>query len=313
MRILGKVLIVFSLLIGAVPAARSENACGSRLPENAVFKLDLFPGIAVIKPTEIDGAPNFRQVDSDPVYGTGQPTVKALEKILSKVGASQKLVLWLNMREEPFLYINGRPYVLRDSQHPFQNLAAVATTADEARRTEDCLKKELNKKAAQQNGMVDLFDETPDGKIVGLPEKMESVETVSEVFADMNGSGFKVDFRRIPVEDEKAPEPGVVQALLKVYSEKSVDEPLVVNCQAGKGRTTTALAVYYISGGMDADAGIDKVAAAQNLRDVIARQKNPQKQQDFQKRYDLLKSLAARMKPPQAPDVKLPAAAPDFN
>ena len=31
-------------------------------------------------------------------------------------------VLWHNMREEPVLYINGRPYVVRESDKPFQNL-----------------------------------------------------------------------------------------------------------------------------------------------------------------------------------------------
>lgn len=31
-------------------------------------------------------------------------------------------MLWHNMREEPVLYINGRPYVVREADKPFQNL-----------------------------------------------------------------------------------------------------------------------------------------------------------------------------------------------
>lgn len=31
-------------------------------------------------------------------------------------------MLWHNMREEPVLYINGKPYVVRESSDPFHNL-----------------------------------------------------------------------------------------------------------------------------------------------------------------------------------------------
>jgi len=36
--------------------------------------------------------------------------------------AGARKVLWHNMREEPVLYINGRPYVVREADKPFQNL-----------------------------------------------------------------------------------------------------------------------------------------------------------------------------------------------
>ena len=31
-------------------------------------------------------------------------------------------MLWHNLREEPVLYINGKPYVVRESNKPFANL-----------------------------------------------------------------------------------------------------------------------------------------------------------------------------------------------
>jgi hypothetical protein len=36
--------------------------------------------------------------------------------------AGQRKVLWHNMREEPVIYINGRPYVVREASRPFANL-----------------------------------------------------------------------------------------------------------------------------------------------------------------------------------------------
>ena len=31
-------------------------------------------------------------------------------------------VYWNNMREEPLIYINGRPFVVREQENPFMNL-----------------------------------------------------------------------------------------------------------------------------------------------------------------------------------------------
>ena len=36
--------------------------------------------------------------------------------------ASQVRAVWHNMREEPNVYINGRPYVLREDERPYKNL-----------------------------------------------------------------------------------------------------------------------------------------------------------------------------------------------
>ena len=36
--------------------------------------------------------------------------------------AGHRKVLWFNMREEPVIYINGNPYVVREANKPFANL-----------------------------------------------------------------------------------------------------------------------------------------------------------------------------------------------
>jgi hypothetical protein len=37
-------------------------------------------------------------------------------------GGGSRPALWFNAREEPVLYINGRPFVLREEQRPLKNL-----------------------------------------------------------------------------------------------------------------------------------------------------------------------------------------------
>lgn len=58
------------------------------------------------------------------MYGVAIPTVSGLRRVLDQTGAKngRRRVLWHNMREEPVIYINGRPYVVREADQPFCNL-----------------------------------------------------------------------------------------------------------------------------------------------------------------------------------------------
>merc|ERR1719288_120343 len=51
---------------------------------------------------KIDGAPNFRQINGFPVYGTGQPTEEGMVAILNKAkeGKDGAKIIWFSMREE---------------------------------------------------------------------------------------------------------------------------------------------------------------------------------------------------------------------
>ena len=52
-----------------------------------------------------------------PVFGTGQPTIdgfsRILEPILKKYG-EEKNIFWVNLRQEPVIYVNGKPFTARD-------------------------------------------------------------------------------------------------------------------------------------------------------------------------------------------------------
>lgn len=42
--------------------------------------------------------------------------------LLYAVSADAQAVLWFNMREEPVVYVNGLPFVLREQRRPLKNL-----------------------------------------------------------------------------------------------------------------------------------------------------------------------------------------------
>merc|ERR1712198_9253 len=62
-------------------------------------------------PEKIDGVPNFRRVPGYKVYCCGQPTIAGFENAINKACGDlypkTNKIIWLNMRQEPIVYVNG--------------------------------------------------------------------------------------------------------------------------------------------------------------------------------------------------------------
>lgn len=92
----------------------------SKNPEiwKAVAMADHFEKIQKL-PEKIDGVPNFRRVPGYKVYCCGQPTISGFEKVIEKVCGDKYPkdgpIIWINMRQEPIIYINGDPICARPS------------------------------------------------------------------------------------------------------------------------------------------------------------------------------------------------------
>jgi hypothetical protein len=64
------------------------------------------------EPTErgVRGAINFRNVPGTKIYALGQPSLDAIDEVISGVRTdhpSAKKILWITLREEPIVYVNG--------------------------------------------------------------------------------------------------------------------------------------------------------------------------------------------------------------
>lgn len=240
---------------------------GQVLRQDHMIKMDTYPGMhkATLQQGQnpqplLDGAPNFRQVQGQNVYGVGQPTVQGLRSVLKELNAGPNAtgptVTWTTLREEPTVYIQGRSYTPRSLQHPTTNLAdpGVSTATVESR--EDTLKQEILQEAAQHGGRFLVAEENPDGSVVGkwVELKPGDVQTPAEVFQDLRAQGYKVDYARIPISDEKAPENQDFDALVGRLRAADPSSPLVFNCHAGRGRTTTGMVVGQLFRGVQAPA-----------------------------------------------------------
>ncbi|SJX66322.1 uncharacterized protein SRS1_16643 [Sporisorium reilianum f. sp. reilianum] len=255
---------------------------GSILSAYTMLKSDFFSGILKLGlPERIDGMPNLRGVPllltppshanganqpSTPMtpktplmahgretWGSGMPTVDGLRRGLTRMGAAPNgpaKVVWTSLREEPVLYVNGRPHVLRLADQPITNIEATGVTTDVVEGMEVALKNDMLKEAAERGGRVLLHDETEirQGEFDIIPVwetvKEGDVLTPREVYELVQREGYKVDYARLAITDEQAPVPAVFSQLEeRVITALQTGSACVFNCQMGRGRTTTGMVI----------------------------------------------------------------------
>ena len=94
-----------------------NNRNGIMLRALTLLKSDLWHTEAASSAEGVRGAVGFRQVRGAPIFATGQPTQDAISAILKRVHercASVARVVWVCLREEPLVMINGeRPEASR--------------------------------------------------------------------------------------------------------------------------------------------------------------------------------------------------------
>ena len=232
------------------PGARDvvEGRAGGVLGRGAILKNDHFPGCQNLKLRPLlDGAPNFRGVPGLPVYGVGVPTAAGLRAALDElVGPDRgRPVLWHNMREEPLLYINGSPFVVREAERPFANLEYSGIDRGRVEGMEARLKQDALAEASLYGNAIMVSGETDGGDLVELWEAVTpvDVQTPREVFQELAEYGYSVDYLRIPVTDERAPDRDDCDTIVLRSWDAPEDAVLVFNCQMGRGRTSTGMVI----------------------------------------------------------------------
>uniref|UniRef100_A0A5B7CA18 Paladin n=1 Tax=Davidia involucrata TaxID=16924 RepID=A0A5B7CA18_DAVIN len=231
--------------MGAVAALRHGEVLGSQ----TVLKSDHCPGCQNPSlPERVEGAPNFREIPGFPVYGVANPTIDGIRSVIRRIGSSKggRPVFWHNMREEPVIYINGKPFVLREVERPYKNMLEY-TGIDRARveRMEARLKEDILREAERYRGAIMVIHETDDGQIFDAWEHVSSdvIQTPLEVFRCLEADGFPIKYARVPITDGKAPKSSDFDTLAINIASASKDTAFIFNCQMGRGRTTTGTVI----------------------------------------------------------------------
>ncbi|KAI9006470.1 inositol hexakisphosphate-domain-containing protein [Hyaloraphidium curvatum] len=264
-------------------AAAVASRCGAVLCAGTILKPDFFPGMQRKSlPERVEGAPNYRRIplggmkaeadrvrdalgeeeqpalppasgDGEPPFmvGDGMPSCAGIANVAERCGAGPgggKTVLWTSLREEPVVYILGAPYVLRELDDPLRNLVITGITAERVETMEERLKEDVVAEARRFQGRFLLHDEEADEQGYRLvpvwqPLNEGDVQTPLELYQSVIARGFSIEYSRVPITDEQAPIPGVFDILLQRVLGRAGGADMVYNCQMGRGRTTTGLAV----------------------------------------------------------------------
>lgn len=284
-----------------------HNRTGNILSASTILKSDFFSGILKAGlPLRVEGMPNLRRecplvsLQRGPpdmhnalstareVWGCGMPTIDGLRAGLTLMGASKdgrSRIVWTNLREEPVLYVNGRPHVLRLADQPLTNVEATGVTTDVVERIEQALQRDLREEALHRNHRVLLHDEVAndDGEFEIVPvwetAQDSDILTPREVYERVQKEGFRVDYARVAITDEQAPVPDVFSHLeARVQEAVDTDSMCVFNCQMGRGRTTTGMIIASLIGsvreyghlwlGENAHASLDQADVADESREL---------------------------------------------
>merc|ERR1712193_384099 len=163
-------------------------------------------------PDKVDGVPNFRRVPGYKVYCCGQPTIEgftnALNKACGDIYPKTNKIIWLNMRQEPIVYVNGNPVCAR----PPNKIGEYAELGDVTR---DSVKKKESE--------VEVKD------LITLSSVIEKLKETFPGLVHM----------RIPVCNSAAPTETDFDNLCKTLQGSAVNTPVIVNCQVGLSRSTT--------------------------------------------------------------------------
>merc|ERR1711974_339044 len=143
-------------------------------------------------------------------------------------------IVWINMRQEPIVYVNGNPVCAR----PANKIGEYAELGDVTR---------ASVKADDEEFLRVLESRAKDGgkiKVVDVNKKesemeVKSIETLSKVIEGLKATFPGLTHNRIPVCNSASPLEGDFDTLCSALVGTNVNCPVIVNCQVGLSRSTT--------------------------------------------------------------------------
>merc|ERR1711962_296936 len=130
---------------------------------------------------KIDGVPNFRRVPGYKVYCCGQPTIAgfgaAINKACGETYPKTNKIIWLNMRQEPIVYVNGNPICARPPNKIGEYAELGNVTRDSVKKDEEEFMRVVEGRAKGNDGKLKYVD------VNKAEHEVEVKELTSTLFA----------------------------------------------------------------------------------------------------------------------------------
>merc|ERR1712062_835219 len=209
--------------------------------EKAVCMTDHFDKIQKL-PDPVPGCPNFRRVPGYKVYCCGQPTAAALETTLNKVCGEiypkDKKIIWINMRQEPTVYVNGEPVCARPPNKIGEYAELGNVTAEMLGKDEPEFLRVLEGRA-KDNGKLKIIDISKKEKEV----EVKDLKTLDSAINNAKADFPALEFIRVPVCNSAAPNEVDFDTICQALVGSNINTPVIINDQVGLSRATTGCVI----------------------------------------------------------------------
>jgi len=189
-------------------------------------------------PDPVPGCPNFRRVPGYKVYCCGQPTIAGFEAALNKVTGTypkEGKIIWLNLRQEPNVYVNGEPICARPPNKIGEYAELGNVTRDSVKADEEEFFKVVEGRAKETDGKLKYVDINKTEKEV----EVKDLKTLSSVIEGLKEKFPGLVHMRVPICNSAAPLESDFDILVKTLVGSNINTPVIVNDQVGLSRATT--------------------------------------------------------------------------
>merc|ERR1711890_182170 len=161
------------------------------------------------------------------------------EKVCGTIYPKDGKIIWLNMRQEPNVYVNGVPICARPPNKIGEYAELGDITRDIVKAQEVEFGKVVAERAKENENKIKFVDIEKTEKALQVME----LKTLSEVI-----EGVKADFpglvhMRIPTCNSAAPPESDFDKICQVLVGSSINTPVIVNDQVGLSRATTGCVI----------------------------------------------------------------------
>merc|ERR1712198_730399 len=161
----------------------------------------------------------------------GQTTIdgfeKCLEPVLKKYG-DEKHVFWVNLRQEPVVYVNGAPFTARDPAKI--NFHLEMNNPEEVTAMENQFAEEVRKRGEDFKYYKSQFGEHPEDRANNeeFSDKLSGVTTLNEIYAAIKEKVGKFEPIRIPINQEKAPVEANFDQIVTMLKDTTASCPMIL-------------------------------------------------------------------------------------
>merc|ERR1711951_297299 len=223
--------------------SQASSAGLTKMPDNpeiwkAAAMADQFDKMQKL-PDPLPGAPNFHRIPGYKVYTTGQPTLEGIKNVLEKVTGTiypkDGPIIWLNLRQEPDVYVNGQPICARPPNKIGEYAELGAVTRDIIKADEAEFFKVVEGRVKENGGKLKYVTITKEEKEVEVKELKTLSEAMEAAKADFPG----LVHWRVPVCNSASPLETDFDIICNTLVGTSINTPVIVTDQVGLSRATT--------------------------------------------------------------------------